>query len=334
MIRVLGAGIIGLSVAEELVTRGHDVQVVDPAPGSGASHAAAGMLSPAGELWHGESELYELGRQSLAGWPSFAQRLGVDLRLGTVIAGADREDVQQIERNVALMAAHGDDAQCLTRSELSKLEPGLGAVAGGALLPHDHSVDPRAVMAALLARLGDRVVPSATSKADVTIIATGATLPEPFSALVRGVRGEILRLRVSPADLPERVVRGLVHGEPVYLVPRVGGELVVGATQQEHDGAPIVTAEGVWRLLHAARRLMPGIDRAEVVELTARDRPGTPDNLPLVGPTGEPSVVLAGGHFRHGVMLAPLTARAVAAYLDEGRVIAALDPRRLMGVLA
>lgn len=334
MIRVLGGGIIGLSIADELVERGHGVEVVDPAPGSGASFAAAGMLSPAGELWHGESELYALGRESLDLWPGFAQRLGVDMQRGTLCAAVDRDDLAHIERNVALMKAHGDEARQLTRSELAAHEPRLGPVAGGALLPNDHSVDPRAVVAALRARLGERVVPSSTTSSEITIIATGAELPSPFTALVRGVRGEILRLRVAADDLPDRTIRGLVHGEPIYLVPRPGGELVVGATQEEHDGPPVVTAEGAWRLLNAARRLMPGIDRAEVVELTARDRPGTPDNLPLVGPTDDPSVVLAAGHFRHGVMLAPLTARLVADYLDAGRVVAALDPRRLMGAMA
>lgn len=334
MIRVLGGGIIGLSVADELVGRGHRVEVVDPAPGNGASFAAAGMLSPAGELWHGETELYALGRESLALWPAFAQRLGVRLHCGTLLAAVDRDDLQQIERNLALMRAQGDEAHPLTRSELAAHEPRLGSVAGGALLPGDHSVDPRAVVAALRERLGDRIVASSTASPEITVIATGARLPSPFTALVRGVRGEILRLRASREDLPQRPVRGLVHGEPVYLVPRPSGELVVGATQEEHDGPPVVTAEGVWRLLDAARRLMPGIDRAEVVELTARDRPGTLDNLPLVGPTDDPSVVLAAGHFRHGVMLAPLTARVVADYVEDGRVLAATDPRRLMGAPA
>lgn len=334
MIRVLGGGIIGLSVADELVTRGHEVQVVDPAPGSGASYAAAGMLSPAGELWHGESELYTLGRESLALWPSFAQKLGVELTHGTVVAAADREDLQQIARTVALMESHDEQARPLTRSELLEHEPRLGNVAGGVLLPHDHSVDPRAVVAALRRRLGARVVAESAGQPECTVIATGAQLPAPFTAMVRGVRGEILRLRVSPDDLPERPIRGLVHGEPVYLVPRRDGELVVGATQQEHDGPPTVTAEGVWRLLNAARRLVPGIDRAEVLELTARDRPGTADNRPLVGPTHDPAVLLAAGHFRHGVMLAPLTALAVADHIECGVVRAALDPRRLMGDVA
>jgi glycine oxidase len=137
-------------------------------------------------------------------------------------------------------------------------------------------------------------------------------------------------LRVAAPDLPHHTLRGWVGGEPVYIVPRAGGELVVGATQEEHDEAPVVTAGGVWRLLDSARRLLPGLDRAELVEATARDRPGTRDNLPLVGPTHEPGVVLAAGHFRHGVLLAPLTAQLVADHLESGRVEPALDPRRFL----
>jgi glycine oxidase len=114
-------------------------------------------------------------------------------------------------------------------------------------------------------------------------------------------------------------------------VPRAGGEVVVGATQEEHDAPPVVTAGGVARLLDAARRLLPGLDRAELREATARDRPGTPDNLPLVGPGAGPGEVLAAGHFRHGVLLAPLTARLVADHLESGYVEPSLDPRRFTG---
>lgn len=331
MIRILGAGIIGLSVADELVRRGHEVQLVDSAPGSGASYAAAGMLSPAGELWHGEGDLYAAGRRSVALWPAYARRLGVHLQKGTLLAAADRDDLHQIERRVDLMSAHGDAARLLTRTELEREEPRLGRVVGGALLPDDHSVDPREITRALLVRLRSRVVAAPAGEAEVTVIATGSVLAAPYRHLVRGVRGEILRLRT--ADLPDRPIRALVHGEPVYVVPRPGGELVVGATQHEHDREPIVTAEGVWRLLDAARRILPGIDRAEVVELLARDRPGTRDNLPLIG-TVEDGVVLAAGHFRHGVMLAPLTARLVADHIEHGHLEAAFDPRRMIGVPA
>ncbi|WP_248580670.1 FAD-dependent oxidoreductase [Nocardioides sp. InS609-2] len=322
---VRGAGIIGLACADELLRRGHDVQVVDPAPGRGASYAAAGMLSPAAEVWHGEEALLGFGMRSLALWPTLAERLGVPLRCGgSLLVGHDAGDVQLVERQVSLLQGLGADATRLTSRDLRDREPRLSArVVGGALLADDLSVDPRAVVAALLSRVP--VQPEATT-ADVTVLATGTRLPTPYSRLVRGVRGEILRARTE--DPPERVVRGWVQGEPVYVVPRDGGEVVIGATSEEHDGDPVVTLGGVLRLLGAARTLLPELERAELVEALARDRPGTADNLPLVGPTHEPGVLLAAGHFRHGVLLAPLTARLIADHLESGHVEPALDPRR------
>ena len=322
-ILVRGAGIVGLSVADELLRRGHEVVVVDPEPGRGASWAAAGMLSPSAEVWHGEEQLLRLGQASLELWPAFAERLDVPLHAeGTLLVGYDAGDLQCVERQVELLASHGRDVPLLGRRAVAELEPGLARVAGGAVLG-DPSVDARLVVAALLERVP--VVGTPAGPFDATVLATGGTLPTPYSSLVRGVRGEILRLRSD--DPPRHVVRGWVAGEPVYVVPRADGEVVVGATSEEHDAPPVVTAGGVLRLLANARALWPPLERAELVEAVARDRPGTADNLPLVGPVGD-GVVLAAGHYRHGVLLAPLTARLVAEHLETGAVDPALDPRR------
>ncbi|NEN78977.1 FAD-dependent oxidoreductase [Nocardioides zeae] len=349
---VRGAGIVGLAVADELARRGHTVRVVDPSPGSGASYAAAGMLSPSAEVWWGEEALLDLGVRSAGEWPAWAARLGVDLRpCGTVLVGHDHGDLQQVERQASLLAALGREAEPWTAAEVRRREPTLGRVAGGLHLPDDHAVDPRAVVAALRARLP--VAPTVPDgfRPDVEVVATGAVLPAPWTPLVRGVRGEVLRLRTD--DPPERVVRGWVRGEPVYVVPRgpvrplqcgvarPSVEVVVGATSEEHDAPPVVTAGGVLRLLDAARTLLPGIERAELVEATARDRPATPDHLPLVGPAPGAAgrdgarVLLAAGLFRHGVLLAPLVARLVADQVEhDAAPEPALDPRRFAHLLA
>lgn len=326
-VRILGAGIIGLSCADELVRRGHEVVVVDRDPAAGASHAAAGMLSPGSEAWHGEEALLDLGLRSLALWPAYAARLGTLMgTTGTLLVGTDHGDLQQVERQCALLASRQVETHLLDPEELRRREPMIGArVAGGAWLPRDHSVDPRQVLTALLARIP--VVARSSEPCDVTVVATGARLPEPFTHLVRGVRGEIVRAR--GASLPAHTIRGWVRGEHVYVVPRSSGEVVIGATSEEHDEAPVATIGGVARLLQAARELVPGLDRAEFTEAIARDRPGTPDNLPLVGPSGVDGVILAAGHYRHGVLLAPLTAHLVADHLQAGRVDPVLDPRRL-----
>ncbi|WP_185996425.1 glycine oxidase ThiO [Nocardioides campestrisoli] len=335
-VRVLGAGIVGLTCAEELVRRGHRVSVWDPAPGSGASYAAAGMLCPAGETWHGETDLLETGRASARLWPALAARLGVRLdTAGTLLVGHDAGDLQEVGRQAGLLEALGEPVEPVDRRALARTEPCLGRAAGGFRLPEDLAVDPRSVVRALLARLGDALCrrgwdlardPAPGPDHDAVVVATGARLPAPFAGLVRGVRGEVLRVRSD--DPPRHVVRGLVRGRPVYVVPRADGELVVGATVEEHDAAPEVTAGGVHRLLDDARTLLPGLDRATWLEATARDRPGTRDNRPLVGPTHLPGVLLAAGHSRHGVLLAPLTARLVADHLESGTVHHPWDPRR------
>jgi glycine oxidase len=141
------------------------------------------------------------------------------------------------------------------------------------------------------------------------------------------VRGDVVRLRTQ--ERVERTVRAWVHGEQVYVVPRTDSdEVVIGATSEERDGPLLPTVEGVWRLLDSARRVLPALDRASVVEVTSRDRPGTADNLPMVGPAQEPGVVLAAGAYRNGVLLAPLLAGLVADHIETGAVEPALDPRR------
>ena len=328
-VHVIGGGIVGLACADALLARGHDVAVVDPAPGSGASAVAAGMLSPGAEAWHGEPEVHRLGVASAALWPAYAARLGVPLHdRGTLLVGHDAGDGQEVERQAVLLDGLGVRVDLHGHRQLRDLEPGLGRVARGFRLA-DRAVDPRAVVTALLGRLSGHVherEPAATP--DAVVVATGARLPAPWTPLVRGVRGEVVRLRTD--DTPSHVVRGWVAGDPVYLVPRAAGELVVGASVEEHDAPPVPTAGNVLRLLRAARALLPGLDRAEVLACEARDRPATRDHLPLVGPTHDPRTFLAAGHFRHGVLLAPLTARLLADALEGATPDPAVDPRRLL----
>lgn len=307
---VAGAGVVGLACAHWLVEAGHDVTVFDPTPGQGASFAAAGMIAPAGEAWFGEEDLLRLGMASAALWPTFAVDVGIDFhRTGTVLAGRDAGDVAVLRRSVDLLRSLGHPVG-------EAVEPTLSdRVVGTAFLPDDGHVDPRTVVATLLDRLGDRVVHESAPTdvpTDTTLIRCTGAAAHPA---IRRVRGEILRVRC--ADPPAHVVRGLVHGQSVYLVPRPGGEVVIGATSETHDAPPAPTVGGVLRLLDAARALVPALDDAEILEVLARDRPGTPDNGPLVGRISEQEI-LAAGHHRGGVLLAPITAVAVLA-LAEGR---------------
>lgn len=337
---MVGAGIVGLACAEELVRAGHDVRVADPRPGQGATYAAAGMLAPAGEAWHGETALLRLGIASARLWPEYAARLSAGStsdvgyrRGGTLLVGLDRDDLQHVRRTSDVLRGEGIAFHELGRRDLARHEPALARSAGGALLSEDHSVHPRLVADALVGLLGDRVVRLRVARldpaqrrvvladgsvlgCDAVVVATGADA-QGWVPGVRPVRGETIRVRT--ADPPRRVVRARIHGEAVYLVPRAGGEVVVGASEEEHEGAPFATVGTVVRLLAAARVLLPGLDAAELVDVTARNRPGTPDNGPMLGlrdPGAPWRQVLAVGHYRGGVLLAPLTAQVVRAYVE------------------
>jgi glycine oxidase len=154
-------------------------------------------------------------------------------------------------------------------------------------------------------------------------------LPAGAAPPLRPVKGQILRLRSAsgcPPGLLARSVRGIVRGSSVYLVPRLSGELVIGATQEELGADTRVTAGGIWELLRDARTIVPGITELELAEAVAGLRPGTPDNAPILGPARLPGLVLATGHFRSGVLLTPVTADIIADYLASERISEGMVP--------
>jgi len=346
----VGAGVIGLSCAWRLAAAGARVTVVDPDPGQGASTVAAGMLAPITEAHPTEPALLAAGRLAVDGWPEFAADLastGVDpgyRTTGTLAVGYDADDLAALDELAARLATLGVDVERLTGSAARRHEPALApGVRGGLSVPGDHSVDNRALLRALRTAAqaaGVTVVTAAADDAvgtgrraagagragsrpyaedaDVTVVAAGAWTPRlvpELAAAVRPVRGEILRLtagRYTP--VLARTVRAHVEGRPVYLVPRATGELVVGATQDEVGYDRTITAGGVHRLLTDARRVLPAIDEYALTETSAGLRPVSTDGAPLVGrvPGGEgPDVVVATGHGRNGILLAPLTAALV-----------------------
>ncbi|HLL68218.1 MAG TPA: glycine oxidase ThiO [Micromonosporaceae bacterium] len=349
---IAGGGVIGLAVAWRAAVAGLRVSVVDDAPGTGASYAAAGMLAPVAEAAYGEEGLLQMARASLDRYPSFvtelerASGIRVGLRtVGTLVVGFDEDDLRVITELAAYQRELGLDPRRLTPRECRRLEPAVTPrLRGGLHIAGDHSVDARALHAALLlaaaragaglvrervaevvladgravgVRLGcGRVVP-----ADTVVVALGAwsgDLPGvPREVVpVRPVKGQILRLRGEP--LISGTVRALVRGRPVYLVPYGADRITVGATMEEMGFDPRVTVGAVRDLLADATEVVPGLTELELVETLARWRPGTPDNAPLIGPTGVPGLVLATGHHRNGVLLAPVTGDAIAGLLTTG----------------
>ncbi|MFB4286973.1 FAD-dependent oxidoreductase [Nonomuraea sp. ATR24] len=436
---IVGGGVVGLSIAWRLARSGRAVTVVDPAPASGASHAAAGMLAPVSEVTYTEEPLLRLGIAALRRWPAFAADLTADAALppggtgartsgptatgapppsggaslggppagsgstaraggasGPAVSGpgkasshegaavdpfgglpllggvpAEGRDVLDLRSDGTLDVAFGGDdlaalgelaafmeklglpVERLTGRECRRLEPMLApSVRGGLLAPGDAWVDPRRVTAALLVALERRGVPLVRERAaglsreggrvtgvrlesgeeifgERVVLAAGAWSAGLADVPVRPVKGQIMRLR-SPEPLLGRCVRGMVHGTPVYLVPRGDGELVVGATQEELGFDTRVTAGGLYELLRDARELVPGVTELEVADVVAGLRPGTPDNLPIIGPGSAPGLVLATGHFRGGVLMAPLTAAILQG--EEGDLASLCSPARFRDI--
>jgi glycine oxidase len=360
---IVGGGVIGLSIGWRAAEQGMRVVVADPQPGQGATHAAAGMLTPIAEAAYAEREIFTLGRDSLRRYPAFVAELESVTGLatgfrqtGTLQVAYDNDDLAMLAELRKLQETFGVHLRQLSARECREAEPMLDpSVRGGLLAADDGSVDPRRLAAALLTAAegaGARIIPQAVTEiscaggraiggrladgrqvtAGHVVLAAGwqsgglPGLPSGIAPPLRPVKGQILRLRTAAAssagDVPpgllRRTVRGIVHGSSVYLVPRDNGELVIGATQEELGPDTTVTAGGVWELLRDARTLVPGITELELADAVAGLRPGTPDNAPVIGPSALPGLVMATGHFRAGVLLAPVTADTVTHYLTTG----------------
>ncbi|MDG4789925.1 glycine oxidase ThiO [Micromonospora sp. WMMD1102] len=343
-VAVVGGGPIGLAVAWRCAARGMRVDVYDDDPGSGASDVAAGMLAPVAETYFGERVLTGLLVESAARWPGFAAELGeytgVDLGYrteGTLTVALTSDDLAEAERLWTYQRNLGLPVTPLRPAELREREPLLATrLRGGAFAPGDHQVDPRRLVAALRVaaeRAGVNLVPRPVRRlaeldAAATVVAAGCGTAALTGLPVRPVKGQILRLRAPGGATPgfRHVIRGHADGRGVYLVPRIDGEVVVGATVEERADLA-VTAGAVFELLRAATEVLPELTEYELVEARSGLRPGTPDNAPLLGPLPDrPDVVVAAGHFRHGIVLTPLTADLVADLLATGVPDPALAP--------
>lgn len=393
-VAVVGAGVIGLAAAWELRRRGRSVAVIDPDPGAGASRAAAGMLAPVSEVQYQQETLYPLMAASAAEYPDFTsdleQAAGRPVgyrRTETLVCGADAADRQALADLRLLQQRHGTVVEQLELRTARRLEPALNPRLSAVFrIASDHQVDPRQLVAGLLAALaapedsgtsragsadgGPAVLVRAAAAglrwrnrtvtgvvladgrevaAEQTLLAPGTglngllNLPYGYEPPLRPVHGDVLRARpAGGTELLRHTVRGLVHGVPVYLVPRSDGTLVIGATSRE-DGRDKPSAGGIFALLRDAQALVPGVADLDVLEVMARARPGTPDDLPYLGRLLDPDaapvpgVAVSTGFFRHGILLAPLAARLAAQLLTgqpgsdpaaDARHLAAAHPHR------
>lgn len=347
-IDVVGAGIIGLSTALTLADRGHSVTVHDPAPASGASHHAGGMLAPTAEVVYKQEPLFPLMRASAEWYPELIALAAkyTDLPTGyrtdgTLVVARDTADKTHLAELRDYQAQHGMEVEKVTTRAARSLEPALSPAINGAVrIAGDHQVQPRLFTQALLSacraagvRVGpQRIDDARTLDADQVVIANGlgARALLPYLDL-RPVYGDVLQLRVPDHQYPllTHVVRGFVEDRPVYLIPREDRTLTVGATTRE-DGRAAPQVQGVHQLLRDAIELVPAVEECDFLEATAGARPGTPDDLPYLGRLDERTVVST-GYFRHGILLSALAARCGAELVEKHKPsidLSACDPRR------
>jgi glycine oxidase len=347
-VAVVGGGAIGLSIAWRASTRGLRVLVLErDRVGGGTSHVAAGMLAPIAEARPAEEPLLELGLRSARAYPEFVRELtraaDQDVgysRCGTLLVARDEDEARVLERELELRLRYGLAVERLRPSAARRLEPALTPALRLALdVPDDHAVDPRRLTAGLAAAIrsaggeiregtavrglehtagrvsGVTLADGSSVAAQAVVIAAGAwagELTTPSEIPSRPVKGQIMRLHdPSGPGLLRRVVRM----GPAYVVPRGDGRYVIGATSEERGFDTTVTAGAAFELLRDAGELVPGVSELVLDEFSAGLRPGTPDNLPVIGADAVAGLHWAVGHGRGGILLAPVTAELICAGL-------------------
>jgi glycine oxidase len=357
---VIGAGIIGCSVARELARRGARVRLFEARTiGAGATQASAGMLAPYIE-GHDRGLLFELGVRSLGMYDTFvrevAEESGLPIeyrRCGTLEVAADAGTAARLSQS----ASTDPMLTWLDREAARAREGALAASIEGALLAAGHGyVSVQSLMDALSwaalrhevpieaahrvtgVRADRRGVRISTEdgtawSADQVVIAAGSwtgrlDVGDPAASAIRPVRGQLLRLQWRGAPLSH-----IVWGPDCYVVPWRNGTVLVGATVEDVGFDERTTAAGVRDLLDAVCALLPEAWGATFIEARVGLRPATADELPLLGPSERSErIVYATGHYRNGVLLAPLTAQLVADWMVDGRAdpaLRALRPGRL-----
>lgn len=367
-VAIIGGGVIGLAIGWRLAARGAAVTVLERGKaGRGASWAAAGMLAAGCETEPGEAALSRLNAQSLDLWPDFAAELeaasGIEVGLrreGTLLIALNRDDAEKLRHDMAFQQRQGIALEWLTPAAAREREPYLSPdLAGAVHSPRDIQVDNRKLSEALaeaLRRAGgtlrentpveEIIVDSGEARgviaggerieADVVVLAAGPWSGGTASGIdlpvapppVRPIKGQLLAIQMDPDD---PLLRHVVWAPRAYLVPRLDGRLIVGATVEERGFDDKITAGGLYALLDGVWRALPGVEELPVIETWTGFRPGSRDDAPMLGPTALPGLHFATGHHRNGILLTPITGEAMAASLLDGKLdsrIAAFGPER------
>ena len=340
---VIGGGVIGLSIARELAPR-KSVLVLDRGPtGGGASWAAAGMLSPLSEA-DNDGPFFQLCSRSFSLYEDFvrglAEETGIDCGYsdseGVLALATTGETESALQRRAAWQKKAGFEVELLSGDDVRKLEPCITAAVRTALfIPRERSVAPRKLVNAIRESCLNRGVDIQTGiavesiskdsvraghtnfEAPCVIVASGV-----WSGEMKGLdpaipvqprKGQILSL-----GAPSKPFKRIIRWQHTYFVPRSNGEIIVGATEEDagFDGA--ITPAGVGQLLTEAQQISSHAGAWPILEMWTGLRPATPDRLPILGPSSIPGVYYATGHYRNGILLAPITA-SIMADLTENR---------------
>jgi glycine oxidase len=360
-VAIIGAGVVGMGIAWRLAARA-DVAVFDRGrAGAGASHAAAGMLAACAEAEPGEEELVALGRECQARWPGFAEELfkasGVDVELrreGTLILALTADDQATIAHQFDFQRKLGLPLEWLSPAATRAKEPHLaGKLAGAVFSPEDHQVDNRRLVAGLRiaaeaagakiyehrpvreitvhgGRATGLVLEDDTRiEADIVVLAAGAWsrgiggLPPDRRPPVRPIKGQMLALRMDPAA---PLLRHVLWAPGAYLVPRLDGRLIIGATVEEKGFDTTITAGGMLALLEATWRAIPAIEELPIDEQWVGHRPGSRDDAPILGRGPLEALFYATGHHRNGILHTPVTADAMAKLILDDEIDPAIKP--------
>ncbi|MGK7955607.1 MAG: glycine oxidase ThiO [Crocosphaera sp.] len=330
---IIGGGIIGMAIAVDLKLRGASVTVCNRNFPQTASLAAAGMLAPHAEAIP-PGPLLDLCLKSRWLYPEWIRKLqdltGLDLGYNPCGILAPVYDLPSVE------VRHKNHSQWLDKTAIRLYQPGLGDdVVGGWWYAEDGQVDNRQVMQGLrqaaqqlgvdvrdgvtvqtLQQKQGKVTGILTNQGELTgntyIMASGSWVSQILPLPVRPIKGEMLAVKMPSTPHEPYPLQRVLYGPGTYLVPRQNGRLIIGATSEDIGWTPHNTPQGIETLIKRATRLYPDVAHWEIEEFWWGYRPGTPDELPLLGHYSCNNLILATGHYRNGILLAPVTASLIA----------------------
>ncbi|HEY9598229.1 MAG TPA: glycine oxidase ThiO, partial [Cyanophyceae cyanobacterium] len=349
-ILIIGGGVIGLAIAVELKLRGASVTVISRDFKQASTLAAAGMLAPQAEAIP-PSPMLELCLRSRSLYPEWIRKLEqvTGITTGYWPCGILAPVYAVPESTQSNQDANTPTALWLDREAIHLYQSGLGAeVVGGWWYPEDGQVDSRALAQALrvaaqelginlregivvesIEQQNRRVREVRTSvgelQADHYVLATGAWASELLPLPVRPKKGQMLSVQAPEGNRQPLPLQRVLYGSDSYIVPRRDGRIVIGATAEEVGFTPHNTPAGIQRLLAEAMRLYPPLQDWSIQECWWGFRPATPDELPILGESPIDNLTLATGHYRNGILLAPVTAVLLADWISEQKPDPLLD---------